>query len=763
MVVTCTTQGVSLAPLLLLTSVSLLEPPRLLIAPTREKATFLLHCVLLFYNPPPPSLSCRLPFFRSSALSPNTRDMPNKYSHSFVLSNYEKRGLTFYNDFEHPHNKSRSSLGRSDAPRSRPSSFKPTSHPAAQPRISTPPPLPQSRLRLRDSHDLQPLPPPNTTYRPRRLSNDTVDLAPRASVQLSSQQLSTQKRSPCGRDSFDDYNLYDQAPPSRSWQQEADLGLHRLRVTDEVDEELDGGLIFGTQKKGAVATLRSEQEITRPPEPVRSEPVRPNHVRRLTSDTAIWNPESPAAPSPLPEQKPQVSSRPVEAVNVFRKNTFAAQDPLTPPRTPNSTVSTASWEDFSLEPNLDQLAGPLPSIEVPPGYRLVRHTYDTPPASMSGSSNPSRSATQLPPTDSCPPVPPLDRPTQLYTYDTPPNSMSGRSDPSKSATRLRPVGSWPQEHVPNLQEQPLPASVHPSICYSPDPPLADNDVLEDDVRGSSMDCPEDFVDFDADLEPLPTSFSPGWESDVCPWDYPESPKLSRILRHERGLSGVSRISSRASTSSFDSAAPPPIRLTSRDGNTRKLPAILDSPRTPRPAPVPLIPERSTIANKNHKSHSFSTLLNRTSRYAHVKSIPYEHAKQGPFPESVNVSRTGTPSIPEMFSTYQGPFPSDPPAAVSLKAFAEERPHLLHRPKTAGTSNAAEHRLSMSTTSSARDPFGGAGRVSLSGGSSSRRHSKILPGQREGQLKRSSWFRSDPFDLSLDGMENRSESKGVARQ
>ena len=686
--------------------------------------------------------------------------MPNKYSHSFVLSNYEKQGLTVYNDFVHPHPNSRSSVGRSDPHRSRPSSFKPTSHHTTQPRTSTPPPLPQSRLRLRDSHDLQPLPPPKTIYRPRRLSNDTVDLAPRASVKLSSQRLSPEKKSPYGRDSFDDYNLYDQAPPSRSWQQEADLGLHRLRVTDELDEELDGGLIFGTQKKGAVATLRSEQEITRPPEPVRSEPVRPHHVRRLTSDTAIWNPESPAAPSPLPGQKPPVSSRPVEAEHGFRKSAIVAQDPLTPPRTPKSTVSTASWEDFSLEPNLDQLAGPLPSIEVPPGYRLVRHTYDTPPASMSGSSNPSKSATQLPPTDSCPPVPPLDRPTLLHTYDTPPNSMSGQSELSKSATPLRPVGSWPPEPLPDRQGQPLPASVHPSICYSPDPPLADNDTGEDLDRGSSMDCPEDFVDFDADLEPLPTSFSPEPESDVCPWDYPESPKLSRILRHERGLSGVSRISSRASTSSFDSAAPPPIRLTSRDGNARKLPAILDSPRRPRPAPVPLIPERSTIANKTAKSHSFSTFLNRTSRYAHVKSLPYEQAKQGPVPEPVNVSRTGTPSIPEMFSTYQGPFPADPPAAVSLKAFAEERPHLLHRPKTAGTSNAAEHRLSMSTVSSAMDPSSDAGRVSLSGGSSSRRHSKTLLGQREGQLKRSSWFRGDPFDLSLDGMENRPESRSV---
>ena len=687
--------------------------------------------------------------------------MPNKYSHSFVLSNYEKQGLTIYNDFEHPQHRPRDASGRSDAPRSRPSSFKPTSHPAAQSRTSTPPPLPHGRLRLRDSQDLQPLPTPKTTYRPRRLSNDTVDLEPRASVKLSSKQFPPQKRSPYGRDSFDDYNLYEQAPPPRSWQQEADLGLHRLRVTDEVDEELDSGLIFGTQKKGAVATLRSEQEITRPPEHIPSEVARPNHVRRLTSDTAIWNPESPAALSPSPEPEPETSSRPAEAENVFTKSTFTAQIPPTPPRTPKSTMSTASWEDFSLEPNLDELAGPLPSIEVPPGYRIVRHTYDTPPASMSGSSNPSKSATQLPPTDTCPPVPPLDRPKQLHTYDTPPDSMSGNSDPSKSATRLRPLGSWPSEPLPNRQEQPLPASVHPSICYSPDPSLANDDTLQDFDQGSSMDCPEDFVDFDADLEPLPTSFSPGWESTVCPWDYPESPKLSRILRHERGMSGVSRISSRASTSSFDSAAPPPIRLTNRDGNPRKLPAILDSPRRSRPAPVPLVPEKSTIANKNSQSNSFSSLLNRTPRCAHVKSIPYEHAQQGPFPESVNVSRTGTPSIPTMFSTYQGPFPSDPPAAVSLKAFADERPHLLHRPKTAGTSNAAEHRLSMSTTSSARDPSGGAGRVSMAGGSSSRRHSRILPGQGEGKLKRSSWFRSDPFDLSLEGKEHRPGSRGVA--
>lgn len=683
--------------------------------------------------------------------------MPNKYSHSFVLSNYQKQGLTVYNDFECPHHKPRTSLGRSDPHSSRPSSSKPTSvtsHPTAQSRTSTPPPLPQSRLRLRDSRHLPPLPPTKTTYRPRRLSNDTVNLDPRASLKLSSHQLSPEKRNPSGRDSFDEYDLYKQAPPSRSWQQEADIGLHRLRVTDEVDEDLDGGLIFGTQKKGGVATSRSEQEITRPPESVRSEPVRPHHVRRLTSDTAIWNPQSPAARSPLPEQEPDGWSKPRRAEHVFRKSSVPAQIPLTPPRTPKSTSSMASWEDFSLEPNLDQLAGPLPSIELPPGYRIVRHTYDTPPASMSGSSNPSKSVTQLPPTDSCLPVPPLDRPNHFHNYDTPPASMSGSSDPSKSATRLRPVGSWLPEPLPDRHEQPLPASVRPSICYSPGPPLTDNDTLEDSDQPSSMDCPEDYVDFDADLEPLPTSFSPDWEPTACPWvDHPDLPAVSRILRHERGLSGASDISSRASTSSFDSAAPPPIRLTSRDGNPRKLPAILDSPPRPRPAPVPLCPERPTLANKNPKFHSFSSLLNRTSGYAHVKSLPYEHAKQGRFPVSVNVSRTGIPSIPTMFSTYQGPFPSAPAAAVSLTAFAEERPHLLHRPKTAGTSNAAEHRLSMSTTPSAKDPSGGTGRVSLSGGSSSRRHSRILLGGGESQLKRSSWYGSDPFDLSLGVTED----------
>ena len=222
--------------------------------------------------------------------------MPNKYSHSFVLSNYEKQGLTVFNDFERPLRNTKTPM-RSDSPKAPAQSSRPAPYNAAKPRSTPRPAPPRSRLRLRDSRDLRE-PPPTTTSRTRRLSNDTVDLGPRASVKLHLPQASAEQRR-SAHDSFGYYTLYNQAPPSRSRYRETEVGFDRLRVTDEVDEELDQELIFGTRKEG-VATLRSKEEATRP-----HGAMHPNHIRRLTSDTAIWNPQSPLPRSPHPEPEPE--------------------------------------------------------------------------------------------------------------------------------------------------------------------------------------------------------------------------------------------------------------------------------------------------------------------------------------------------------------------------------------------------------------------------------------------------------------------------
>lgn len=88
------------------------------------------------------------------------------------------------------------------------------------------------------------------------------------------------------------------------------------------------------------------------------------------------------------------------------------------------------------------------------------------------------------------------------------------------------------------------------------------------------------------------------------------------------------------TSSFDSAAPPPIGLNRR---------ISHATAEPHQAKMP----------KKESKLSLLSLLRSTHA---PKAVLYSEATQGRPPASVSVSRTGVPSIPTLFPGYRGQFP-----------------------------------------------------------------------------------------------------------
>ena len=107
------------------------------------------------------------------------------------------------------------------------------------------------------------------------------------------------------------------------------------------------------------------------------------------------------------------------------------------------------------------------------------------------------------------------------------------------------------------------------------------------------------------------------------------------------------------TSSFDSAAPPPIGL-----NRRESYATVKShqPKTPK---------------KEGKTSLLSFLR---STPTSPKAVLYSNTSHGKAPTSVSVSRTGIPSIPMLFPGYRGKFPPPP-----QRDTGSSRPSLEPRP------------------------------------------------------------------------------------
>ncbi|KAL9632772.1 MAG: hypothetical protein Q9164_005111 [Protoblastenia rupestris] len=387
--------------------------------------------------------------------------------------------------------------------------------------------------------------------------------------------------------------------------------------------------------------------------------------RRHTNDTAIWDPR-PAETSPTPQvlRQPVVSAR-----------KLAPQHPPTPPLTPKARYS---WESFSLETDLDEPPPPLPLPTVPPLPN--RHPHRPSPGITPSELNPQTTSQQIP-------SPSSSRPKTSAGHPNRPPSIAARRsslNPTNS-TKLTSLGS-----------------LHSDVFSSFSSPATS-------IREPSLD-------FDTDLEPLPPDLANDPEFSSLPWSNPDTrPAIFRLQQQERAP--LSR------SSSFDSAAPPPISI-SRDPE-RRVPAFLNEnlPATKPPKLTKKFPSPS--------SSTFS-FLGRSSRPKTPKGIPYTNTATGKTPAAVSVSRTAAPSIPSLFPSYRGAFP--PPTSASqaaIRATAHLQDPYIQRERrrvvAPPSSNSAE-----SETSSSSKP--------------SRRSS--LLGAKGGGDKRLSWLKTEPLDRAL---------------
>ena len=197
---------------------------------------------------------------------------------------------------------------------------------------------------------------------------------------------------------------------------------------------------------------------------------------------------------------------------------------------------------------------------------------------------------------------------------------------------------------------------------------------------------------DADLSPLPSEI----DFNVLPYENPnagpaifratqlgaESPTSPRyedpifrptvVRATELGMPALPDEASSSRSSSFDSAAPPPIGLNRRESYVT---ARSHQPKTPK---------------KEGKTSLLSFLR---STPTSPKTVLYSDTSHGKPPISVSASRTGIPSIPLLFPGYRGKFPPPPPPQRdpgSLRPSFEPR---AHAPRSPAHMDAADKRRS----------------------------------------------------------------------
>ena len=429
--------------------------------------------------------------------------MPNKYSHAIVLSNYEAYGLT---EFDRGPSSTRprsvKSATSANSARSTKSAPQPRGHREPLPAHPSLPLHSTDRIRLEDT----PIPPrPNTSHVPQHRIHEPVDTHIPSRQQMSPQQPTLEQRRRFAYPSLD-YDLYEprssprptgqDGPPIRKKQESA-----KQRIPSPIHTS-------GHRVTPSAETLEIAIDD---PEWLQATRMR---RRRLTNDTAIWDPQ----PAP-PSSKPQVaqSARPMPHL--------VPQHPMTPPLTPKTKNS---WESFSLETQLDNI--PLATSLAPP----------IPDRS------PCRSPTQATSKD------PDAAISALCLNPTPPPSR-----PKTSSGPPRPLSISARRSSLNATRSGRPASVS-------------SHRSEGSFTLSSANSPIFFerppsLDLDSDLEPLPPDLINDPEFCDLPWDACEiPPNILRLQREGRALSMAS---------SFDSAAPPPIS-TGRSPNHR-IPAFLN--------------------------------------------------------------------------------------------------------------------------------------------------------------------------------------------
>lgn len=588
--------------------------------------------------------------------------MPNKYSHALVLSHYESQGLIEPDGRLTKKVDSRSSIisvrstpirsthrpNRADtaqSSRSSPASPQPFSSPRVRLGASTPytrievspPPLHRKTSSIQTQIFAPPSPPPTRDHQT-HICFENRPHTPKHQTSVETQVYNPQSPSP--RSSQSPTNMTDWSRSSevkarrRAAQASTRFGSRNILFKDcgnkSPEKPETPPLIHASQENAS-----SEAQAFHPSRPP-SPPATPDSGKSFGLETHLDRMDKklphPTAAGSSDKVDLEASSDRLEN-SAFRRpsavsghSEASSESLVILPRVPPNCGKT-----FGLKNHVGISQATKPASQAPVSERSVlqslpksprsdRRATSQPPAVQPSTSQPQEPRAYHSPTFSMTTQPSSRGSIASPTIDLHPDPLK----PKKAASFHSPTFSITATPLPSNAEQPRPrtsrSSNGPRFSISTRRSSLNFAHAPPDLARTPNMPTEVFFDHDddADLESLP----PDVDFDSMPWtDLNANPIIVR--------SGDEQGSTSSRASSFDSAAPPPIR------------------RAPN---YPMLTEKRAPRPSRKSRHSFSTLLFSRAPTPPPKAILYSETMPGPPPISVSLSGKDLSSNAAAFST-----------------------------------------------------------------------------------------------------------------
>ncbi|MCJ1279470.1 hypothetical protein MMC21_007294 [Puttea exsequens] len=541
--------------------------------------------------------------------------MPNKYSHALVLSHYQRRGLIDVEQAGNPKTSIRIPRLTSNPPKavaegSSSARANRQSNPSGRVRLRSPSPPAQApetqppQLHRRGSSTEtqiyapeQPLPQSPAPAEQPVGSIEGLDSGDHAQTR----GCPSMGKNEGGENIHDCFDLYNGVAPMQTFEQSHDFELGPLRGGSRTRLlPLPEGNRMGCQGNRSFET---EDVLEKSPT---SRPRKQNPHGNGWIEEYAFVPQCPPSPPATPE-----------ADHIFPIRVAPGCDTKQPHGSPLNAERADPDDVFGNATHHDPGKSLILRLEPEPQEAKMSPVMETPTYSTK---------MQEPP-NSCSPLP--------LTHSRPCSHSSSLSQ-TFSITTSASASSTSSHAAPQNDLKTSPRSHYRTFLVTHSPPFAANTrKFSLDATTSTQDfselttMPSDFfIEDDDDLESLPEIIN----SDALPWtDLQIGPAVFRQPQ-PAVLGPASPISTRAP--SFDSVAPPPIRL-----------HVPDEP-TFNGIPTP--------ESKNPRKSLSSFLFSRN----HPKAVLYSQTIPGKQPVPVSVSRTAVPSIPSLFPNFKGSFPPE---------------------------------------------------------------------------------------------------------
>jgi len=558
--------------------------------------------------------------------------MANKYSHALVLSQYERRGLIDFDQLHYsqppafepsrPSTRSEKSIAQSSIPvhgslrpnlkgRVRIGSPSPPPSKAAAPPLRrrgssietqiyapTRSPSPQHRQEFQQSSSIEArdsFVQPRTSSRPPMVHNGDHYAPPRTPSRPSNVHHDGQSAT------ADIFDLYNSPSPTSQTDWSHSSAVKALRRASWAPRPSTPN---GTSPGGRSGLLRSPRKFF--PDEGHLPPPRLHPHGNAWLEAQVYAPRHPPSPPATPESD--------ESFSLITQGERCEEQPQLPPPFPEpSSRRTPPRSSSTHRPTA------LPSLQIQPesaGVRVAPAAHSPTSSMTTRKSSLDASATSQIFQDHSQHQPEPLRSRAPSVHRSPTSSMTTRksttsSESGQPQSEPRRRRASTAVHSPNISINTRTSSLK-AITSPPD-----------FSRINSMPLSVFENDDDADLESLPSSL----DFEITLWaDEDADPAVFSNTRPV--TEPLSMLSTRAS--SFDSVAPPPIRL--------------------RESLIPTFAEKQLpkTAKKGLSSMLFSRLG--------AKAVPYSQTapRQPPIPGSV--SRTAAPSIPALFPGYKGQSP-----------------------------------------------------------------------------------------------------------